>query len=346
MNANDIRPLLWTAAFLVFAAMLLPAQQSPRYLVYVTNENSGDVSVIDPASQQEIARIPVGKRPRGIHASPDGNTIYVALSGSPPAPPGVDESKLPPPDRSADGIGVIDRRTRKLVRIIRSGTDPEDFSLSRDGKLLFVSNEDASQVSVVDIESGKIQHTMKVGGEPEGVTTSPDGRFVYVASEETGTVAVIDTAQMKVIRTIEVGRRPRMIAFLPDGSRAYVSAENDGTVTVLDARRHRRTGSIRLGAAGVIKPMGVVVSPDGRTVYVSAGRGKKAFAIDAQTNRVSASWEVGTRPWGIGLSPDGKHLYTANGPSDDVSVVGLTSGQMTKIPAGRSPWGVLVLPAD
>ena len=71
------------------------------YRVYVTNETSGDLSVIDGSMLEVIATVPLGKRPRGIHASPDRRTIYVALSGSPPAPPGVDESTLPPPDKSA-----------------------------------------------------------------------------------------------------------------------------------------------------------------------------------------------------------------------------------------------------
>src|SRR4029453_1270892 len=63
--------------------------------VYVTNEVSGDISVIDTASQTVVATVMVGKRPRGIKVSPDGGYVYVALSGSPSAPPGVDESKLP-----------------------------------------------------------------------------------------------------------------------------------------------------------------------------------------------------------------------------------------------------------
>jgi YVTN family beta-propeller protein len=76
------------------------------YRVYVTNEASGDLSVIDSARHEVIATVKLGKRPRGIHASPDGRTIYVALSGSPMAPPGVDESTLPPPDRSRRHRGV------------------------------------------------------------------------------------------------------------------------------------------------------------------------------------------------------------------------------------------------
>ena len=74
--------------------------------------------------------IDVGKRPRGISVSPDGRQLYVALSGSPIAGPGVDESKLPPADRAADGIGVVDLATGKLVTKYQSGQDPEAFSIS------------------------------------------------------------------------------------------------------------------------------------------------------------------------------------------------------------------------
>ena len=73
----------------------------PALGIYVTNETGGDMSVIDAATNAVVATIPLGKRPRGIVASPDRTLLYVALSGSPIGGPNVDESKLPPPDRSA-----------------------------------------------------------------------------------------------------------------------------------------------------------------------------------------------------------------------------------------------------
>src|ERR1700683_2447625 len=122
-------------------AQIKPAETSaPR--IYVTNEVGGDLTVIDSGNYNVLATVPLGKRPRGIHASPDHKTIYVALSGSPLAGPHVDESTLPPPDHSFDGIGVIDVQTLKLVKILKSGNDPENFDVSKDGKQIYVSNED------------------------------------------------------------------------------------------------------------------------------------------------------------------------------------------------------------
>ncbi|MBI1787857.1 MAG: hypothetical protein HYR60_09955 [Acidobacteria bacterium] len=50
------------------------------------------------------------------------------------------------------------------------------------------------------------------------------------------------------------------------------------------------------------------------------------------------------RLWGLAVSADGKTLYTANGPSNDVSVVDLPARRvLKKIPSGDRPWGVAIL---
>src|SRR5712671_6686442 len=156
----------------------------PRVKVYITNEMSGDFTVIDADRQTVIGTYAIGKRPRGIKVSPDGKSLYVALSGSPNAGPGVDPKTLPPPERNADGIGEIDVVTHKVKRIIRAGNDPEQLDISADGQRLYVANEDAAQVSIVDVPSGNVVGTVKMGDEPEGVTIRPDGKVVYVTSED------------------------------------------------------------------------------------------------------------------------------------------------------------------
>ena len=316
---------------------------APAYRVYVTNEYSGDLTVIAGGAHEVVATIPLGKRPRGIKVSPDGTQLFVALSGSPPAPPGIDESTLPPPDRSADGIGVVDLAAGEVVNLIRAGTDPEQVAVSADGARLYVANEDAGEATVVDIATGEIVAGLPVGGEPEGVRISPDGSVVYVTSEEDNRVSAIDTAANEVVAQFEVGARPRASAFSPDGNRAYVTAENSGTVHVVDTSAHEVLHTIQL-TGELVRPMGVVVSPDGTRVYVTTGRGGTVVSIDAATWQPIASVEVGDRPWGIAVTPDGRYLYTANGPSNDVSVVDTESMTVVAtVPAGERPWGVAIV---
>ena len=113
-----VSQFLTKAAFLsALAGFSLPAA---GYHVYVTNERSGDVTVINGSDFSVAATIPVGKRPRGIHVSPDGRLVYIALSGTPiEAPPQIDAHGNPifekkkggdddeNADKSADGIGVV-----------------------------------------------------------------------------------------------------------------------------------------------------------------------------------------------------------------------------------------------
>ncbi len=77
---------------------------------------------------------------------------------------------------------------------------------------------------------------------------------------------------------------------------------------------------------------------------MTAGSFGHLFFIDPAKNAPTGSFEVGQRPWGLALMPDGKTGYTANGPSNDVSLVDLAAKQVVKkIPAGNRPWGVAII---
>src|SRR5437588_6124430 len=121
MSRHGAAGILFNVSFNISAALLFSTacsrepqrpqpqasapHQTPSVRVFVTNETSGDLTIIDAATQSVVATAPLGKRPRGIKASPDGRSLFVALSGSPMGGPGVERNALPPADRSADGIG-------------------------------------------------------------------------------------------------------------------------------------------------------------------------------------------------------------------------------------------------
>jgi YVTN family beta-propeller protein len=45
------------------------------------------------------------------------------------------------------------------------------------------------------------------------------------------------------------------------------------------------------------------------------------------------------------ISPDGKQLFSANGSSNDVSVIDVASfSVVATVPAGKTPWGVWTAP--
>lgn len=321
------------------------AAQPAAYRVYVTNERSGTLSVIEGGTHQLVATVQLGKRPRGIKLSHDGKQLLVALSGSPIAGPGVDESKLPPADKAADGIGVVDVATLTLQRVIRGVSDPEQLAVSHDGKQLFIASEDTGSAIVLDAKDGHRIASIPTGGEPEGVSLTPDGKQVYVTSEADHRVSVIDVASLKVIHRISVGARPRFTGFSSDGAQAFVSNENDGSISVIDTKAGTVAGTIKLEGP-LTRPVGLVTSVDGKRLYVAAGRSGNLVVVNLATRKSVGQVAVGPRPWGIDRSPDGTLLYTANGSSNDVSVVdAATLKVITKVPVGEGPWTAIVGPA-
>ena len=338
------------AATLWQAAAATAADPKP-YVVCVSNERSGDVAIL--RDRKVVATVPVGKRPRGLHASPDGRCAILrrrlsgsSITGSPRrwTPRGTlilradedDENA----DHSADGIGVVDLEKLAFLRKLPAGSDPEEFAVGKDGRKLYVSNEDVATASVVNVADGNVEQIVRVKKEPEGVAISPDGRFVYVTCETGGEVVVIDAASATgpSPRSRVGGRCPRTVAFLPDGSKAFIPSEAAGTVTVVDTSRFERVKTIALPAGS--RPMGTLWDDRRGRLCVSTGRAGTVCVVDVEAGRVERVIPAGKRPWGIGLAPDGTTLYVANGPSDDVSVIDLDAGkEVGRIKVGGGPWG-------
>jgi len=311
--------------------------------VYVSNEQSGDVTVINGASLEVLRTIPVGKRPRGLHVSADGHTLYVATSGSPRLGPGTDpeRAKSLVADKSADGIAIVDLSVARKVRHLAVGSDPEEFALSHDGRRLIVANEDIATTSVWDIASGSELATTRVSEEPEGVALHPQRAEAWITCEEAGDIFVLHSETGKKLRDFRLGGRPRTIAFSPDGKLAYIPLETSAAIAIVDAMEYRLLETVSVAAPAL--PMGSALSPSGHELYVSTGRGHHVVILDTTTRKIVASIPVGLRPWGIVVSPDGSLLFSANGASNDVSVIDTrTRQELRRIPAGKGPWGVAI----
>ncbi|HLE69048.1 MAG TPA: hypothetical protein VJH87_05160, partial [Vicinamibacteria bacterium] len=65
---------------LLLVGSWIGCRKTPGEFVYVSNEDSGTLSVISTDTLEVVATIEVGKRPRGVRAGRDGARVYVALS--------------------------------------------------------------------------------------------------------------------------------------------------------------------------------------------------------------------------------------------------------------------------
>src|SRR4051812_16200769 len=96
-------------------------------LAYVSNERDGTIMVINTATDRVIDTIRLGGRLRGIHISPDGRRLYVALS-----------HPLHEQSTGREGIVAIDLSTRRVIDTFAAGSDPENFAIAADGRRLYI----------------------------------------------------------------------------------------------------------------------------------------------------------------------------------------------------------------
>src|SRR5205814_3281311 len=85
MTWIPVRPAIQRGALtasLALVVFLLPVGARATR-AYVSNEDDGTVTVIDTQRLAALATVTVGKRPRGLVLSPDGASLYVALTGLP-----------------------------------------------------------------------------------------------------------------------------------------------------------------------------------------------------------------------------------------------------------------------
>ena len=325
-----------------------PLARHPAVRVYVTNEASGDLTVIDAATQTVIATAPLGKRPRGIQAEPRRQVaVRRAQRIAASAGPGVDPKTLPPPDRNADGIGEVDADTYKVKRVIHAGADPEQLAVSADGTRLYVANEDTARLSVVDVASGTVVAAVKIGEEPEGVTIRPDGKVVYVTSEGDGAVFAIDTADQQGPQA-HPGRPAAAIDRVPARrlARLRLARERGRDRGLRRASSTSSCACIQLEGKGNTpkpRPMGIAVAP-GRIDGLRDRRIVRPPLLD-RSGEERATGVVRGRPAAVGHRAaagrqDGLHRErtverrVGDRPRHEGS---------KKIPAGNRPWGIAVL---
>ncbi|HET7411387.1 MAG TPA: PQQ-dependent catabolism-associated beta-propeller protein [Pararhizobium sp.] len=317
------------AGFLIALASIAPAFAAHTGYVFVSNERSNTVTVVDPKKEDAIIKqIPTDLRPRDMQFNADHSLIYVACGDS-------------------DRIDVIDVKKMKVIRHIGTGPSPEMFALAPDGKSLYVSEEDSAIVRQIDIKTDKTLNQITTGPEPEGVLVTKDGSRIYITSEIADMVHVYDTHAHKLVDNIIVGNRPRRFAMTADHKELWVSDELSGEVTVIDPTTDKIKTTLSFLPPGFrpvdVTPVGLALSHDGQTMYVTLGRANHVAFVDAKTKKIEAYVLVGSRAWGIAETADGSRLYVANGLSDDVSVIDVAARKaIGTIPTGRVPHTVLI----
>lgn len=193
--------------------------------LYVCNEATHEVWVVNPETLKREAVIPVGQHPHSCAFGGDQRHLYVSNWGG----------------RS---VSIVDTERNLRLRDISVGVRPNDMALAPDGRL-FVACAGDNTVHVIqtstlekpepaasparrlpegarEILSTSLYPSSPEGSTPDGVAISPDGKTLYVANADNNCVMAADISDPRismVIGFVPVGWYPTSVAVSPqDGT--------------------------------------------------------------------------------------------------------------------------------
>lgn len=181
--------LLRTFGIMVLAVLILAGAACAAPFAYVASlgVDTGTVFVIDTATDNLTAVMPVGGWPEGVAVNSAGTKVYVATGFDPT-------------------ISVIDTATNSVVATINIGVSTVNAAVTPDGKKIYATNSRNNTTSVIDAATNKITATVPVGDHPTDVAVSPDGNKVYVTNTGSSDVSVIDIEKNTVTATVNSGK--------------------------------------------------------------------------------------------------------------------------------------------
>ena len=268
--------------------------------IYVANQDSDVVSVVDAASRR-VTSVRLRNTPRFVTTSRDGRLVYVSMYED---------------DKSGSGVAVVNAASRRVVRYLATGEQPYTLAVGPDDRL-WVPIHGQGRVEMYDVGDQRPAARVVVPRNPHAVAFSADLHRAFTADHESSAVSVIDMRTDRVLRSIPVSRAPHSLAVSPDGTTVLVAGYEGNTAHLIDARTLRHTGPLRVGE----RPQSVAFATDGRHAYVVDEGDDTVTVLDARTGAVTATVRVGRSPRTIAVAPDGELAYVSNGDDDTISVL-------------------------
>ncbi len=295
-------------------------EEASRSRVFIANESSNSVTVVDGDSFQVIAT--VDARNHATHdlaVSRDGRWLFAT-------------------NLASGRLSAINTRALETVASIATGDRAHVVTLTNDNRQAWVANIGDNTISIVDTGTFRILGTIAVGKGPTGLTFSRDGRFAYVSNQGDKTVEVIDTATHRVLKAIPVGTNPHFLVLGPDG-RIWGTNTGGTDIYVIDPATQDKVGSINVGPAPQQIAFGFK-GLQGPNAYVTVAGLNRVVVVSADPSnlRILEQIDVGQRPNGISNNREGTRLFVVHENSNDLKVIDTgSSSVLATVPVGRKP---------
>jgi YVTN family beta-propeller protein len=317
--------------------------------LFVANQRSGTVSVIDTAELRPVAEVEVGRRLADLALVAGGSRLLAV-------------------DEEAGELVILGRKGSALepTRRIKVGPAPVSVQTSPDGSRCFVALLWSRQLACLDL-TAKEPHVQVVSlpFAPRRQLLVREGKKLIVADSFGGRFAVVDARRGEVEAVRELpAHNIRGLALAADADHLLVTHQmlssrasstfddihwgnlitnNVRTLALAavlatkgDPLEHGHLDYLGEVNRGAGDPAGIALAPDGKIIITLAGVGEVAIGPGADSG-----WQrlpVGRRPTAVAVSPDGRRAYVANTFGDSISVMDLKGRKVeTEVSLGAAP---------
>jgi len=313
-----------------------------REYAYVTNGQSGTVSVLDVVNLRLDREIAVGQNPLAVAPSPTRHEVYVVNSG---------------PEPGEGSLSVINAENNTIAASIPLHRRPVAID--------YIANSGSNTVSVLELKTRREVAQIQTGEEPVALRISPDGKTLIVANHRGNSVTIVDLANVSTLSApIDSVRRPSTRAvrttingcpgasdavILPDSSKAFVSCSAGHQVMAIalarqpdptkpDAPSTPTTDRLETLMDVGQGPIQLALKPDGGELFVSNSLSDTISEVVTSKDDVGGAYAMGDDPVRGLVSQDNATLYIANLRSQWVTVYAPDEGRRTdSIHVGDGP---------
>jgi len=314
---------------------------STRDRVYVANQTSNTVSVIDPSSNRLLGVIRLGDPlpgalsplyrgellVHGLGYSPDGRTLAVVSIAS-------------------NSVTLIDTATNKVKGKVYVGRSPHEAFFTPDGHELWVCVRGENYVSVIDPVRMEETRRIEMANGPGMTMFGPDGKYAFVCSSFTPELAVVDAALHKVIQRLpQASPFCPNIAVSPENDEVWITLKDAGKVQIYNAKPPFEQKAL-LDTGPITNHVNFVNNRNGKFAYVSIG-GLSAVKVFRRGSppQLIATIPVGDLPHGIWQSGDGSRIYVALENDVHAAVIDTHANKViTNVPIGQTSQALVYVP--
>jgi YVTN family beta-propeller protein len=308
-----MRVPLAAAVLLLAATAAAPFAQAPGVTLWITLGDIDQLVEADPFTFKEVRRITTDPKLHGLAVSPDGARVYLAS------------------DRTGN-FQVVDVRKGAVVDQIFLGKDPNQMTLTRDGRVAFVPLRGEDAVAVVRLDPLELVKKIPMAKGPHDAYTSADGSRVFVGAQFGSAVGVFDAGKQSLLYQLQTPDGVRPLAPTRDGRTVYAALSNLIGFVVMDVEKGV-TRRVELGALpdGLPRPYldtfthALHLSPDESEIWVTDCINDLVRVVRTSDMTEIAQIRVGHFPHWFALRPDGQVLFVSLWYSDAVAAIDVAS---------------------